>query len=820
MRKLRPVLKMNMPGNKEYGLSLLKRALIWILLSFQFSASRGQEDSSARLVGKFDHYVKQVLQEKIYVHTDKSVYLSGEIIWFKLYAVDAFFHLPLHVSSVAYIEILDQSNKPLLQAKLAIKNGDGEGSFYLPSSLKSGNYRLRSYTNWMKNFSPAYFFEKTITIINALHSTESDSRIYTPSYIIGLFPEGGNLVNSLQSKLGFKVSDQYGKGIECEGILLDERDDTLTRFRPLKFGMGNFSFTPETGHVYRARFRFPDGKEIDKTLPPAYNSGYVMRLEKRSNKQLGIVVEERVDFPQGSNQEVYLMIHTRESIKWAGRGLLNNGIVRFQVDEDKLGGGISQITLFDHNQLPLCERLYFTYPKESLAFNIKTEQTAYACRKRVNVGIHAGDKAGIPALADMSMAVYRLDSLQTTEGFNIENYLWLSSDLSGAVESPDYYFNKDTPRVEEAIDNLMLTQGWRRFSWEDILKDKKPVFDFVPEYNGHIITGTVSDRKTGGPGKHIEGYLSAPGTGTLFRVAASDQAGNIRFEIKNLFGTQELIVQTNPLTDSAYRIDIASPFSDKYSESPLPFFSMPGGSPASLLYSSINIQAQNLYHGAELQELIQEPVDTIAFYAEPDTRYMLDDYTRFTTLEEIIREYVSGVNISKNEGKFNLVITNQDGTQRMFGDPLLLIDGTPIFDVDKFINNYDPLKLSKLEVVKKKYFLGYKSFDGILNFTTYKGDLDGFELDPHALALDYAGLQLQRKFYSPDYETLPQYDTHSPDFRSLLYWVPELKTDNRGITETSFFTSDIPGNYVIVLEGLDQNGRTGTQVYYFQVQNH
>ena len=210
-------------------------------------------------------------------------------------------------------------------------------------------------------------------------------------------------------------------------------------------------------------------------------------------------------------------------------------------------------------------------------------------------------------------------------------------------------------------------------------------------------------------------------------------------------------------------------------------------------------------------------MDTFPFYQEPDERYLLDNYTRFTTMEEIIREYVKGVGISKTDGNFSLSVVNDRSKLKFNEGPLVLIDGVPVVDVDKFVKNYDPLKLYKLEVVRREYFLGYKSFDGILSFSTYGGDLAGYELDPGAVVLDYEGLELQRKFYAPVYENQEQTSSHLPDFRSLLYWEPELKTSVQGKAQLDFYASDLPGKYAIVMQGLDAEGAPGSQVIFIEV---
>lgn len=130
---------------------------------------------------------------------------------------------------------------------------------------------------------------------------------------------------------------------------------------------------------------------------------------------------------------------------------------------------------------------------------------------------------------------------------------------------------------------------------------------------------------------------------------------------------------------------------------------------------------------------------------------------------------------------------------------------------------FDPLKIKKLEVVTKKFYSGNDVIEGIVSYTTYKGNLDGFQIDPNALVLEYEGLQLQREFYSPVYVTKEQEESRLPDFRNLLYWSPDIKTDEEGSSALDFYTSDRPGRYAVVVQGINSNGNAGSKVVYFTV---
>ncbi len=190
-----------------------KVILLLLVGVLQSSITFSQSNTLNSIQSEFKKYGEEHLQEKLFVHTDKNFYLAGEIVWFKLYDVDGTFHKPLNISKVSYVEILDNENKPALQSKIELKDGMGTGSMFLPLSLKSGNYKLRAYTSWMKNFSPDFYFEKNITVINSLKTPAAQTGVQPIDYDVQFFPEGGNLVNDIKSKIGFWVINQYGKGV-------------------------------------------------------------------------------------------------------------------------------------------------------------------------------------------------------------------------------------------------------------------------------------------------------------------------------------------------------------------------------------------------------------------------------------------------------------------------------------------------------------------------------------------------------------------------------------------------------------------------------
>ena len=785
-----------------------------VLCSLCTSGYLSAQEPVATIQTRLNEYREKNLQEKIYVHTDKNFYLAGEIIWFKLYYVEASSHHPLDISKVAYVEILDKDNKPVKQAKIALEKGSGEGSFYLPASVNSGNYFIRAYTNWMKNFSPDYYFEKPVTIVNSLKPLTPQEPDTATTVFAQFFPEGGNLVKNIESKVAFRVTDKYGKGLNFTGLLLNENNDTLARFQPFKFGMGSFMLTPAENHTYKAIITTENGKSIVSALPAVQEQGYVMQLSNLQSSGFTVTVTSTGAGANG--QEIYLFIHTGGEVKMAEKHTLTDGKTVFTINKSLPGEGISQLTVFNKDRQPVCERLLFKQPEQVLSIAAESGSKQYTTRKRVQLSINTKTTTAVPA--DLSVAVYRLDSLQSTDPNTILSYLWLTSDLKGNIEQPGYYFSAWNQEVETAADNLMLVHGWRRFNWEEVLSGKTPSFEYIPEFDGHIITGTIASSITSKPLADVKADLSVPGTQIQFYTAASNKEGRLSFDVRDYYGQNEVIVQAENYADSNYHIDIANPFSEKYSGNRLPRFLLPESLKTSLTNYSIGMQVQNTYTGEKLSRFNVPEVDTIPFYGKPFTRYMLDDYVRFTTMEEVLREYVPDVAVRRYGGQYHLHVLNWEQRQYYQTDPLILLDGVYV-DNQKIIH-YDPLKVKKLEVVTEKYVLGQYVYDGIVSFTTYHGDLEDVKLDTKTVRLDYEGLQLKREFYSPVYETDQQTASRIPDFRNLLFWSPDLKTDLAGNAKVGFYTSDIQGSYVAVLQGIDAEGHAGSYFFTFDVRGN
>jgi hypothetical protein len=227
------------------------------------------------------------------------------------------------------------------------------------------------------------------------------------------------------------------------------------------------------------------------------------------------------------------------------------------------------------------------------------------------------------------------------------------------------------------------------------------------------------------------------------------------------------------------------------------------------------MQVQNIFAGDKLQQLYSPAIDSHGFYGAPDNFYLLDNFVRFSTMEEVLREYVVEVLVRRQKENFRLMIAGGLENKVFMDDPITLFNSVPVFETNK-IMQYDPLKVEKIEVVKRRYFYGPSTLNGIVNFVTYEPDatmLSGI----NAVVFDYEGLQFEREFYSPAYDSQEQINSRLPDFRNVLYWSPGIKTGPLGKGEFNFYTSDLKGRYMVVVQGMNDEGKTGSHSFTFSV---
>ena len=354
--------------------------------------------------------------------------------------------------------------------------------------------------------------------------------------------------------------------------------------------------------------------------------------------------------------------------------------------------------------------------------------------------------------------------------------------------------------------------------WSDNLKkyaDVPAKTDFLPEYEGHIISGKIIDISTN-PASTEENILSLLGfVGDQVRLFGGTvkEGGNVSFFTKRITGSREMAVSTSSSFGNKYRINIESPFTS-HREMNMPEFVINRQWQEQLLQRSIGMQVMYAYTADSMSR-----VDTTYSYFrhKPDRSFILEEYTRFNTMEEVVVEFIPPLRFRQyNNKRFLSVLMNENN--KFSSNSMVLLDGIPIMEND-IIFNYNPLLVYKIDVYKDKFVFGNNHFEGMVFLTTYQHDYPGLVLDESTQIFDYEGTQVRRYFYSPSYTVKNNVKTKTPDFRHTLLWMPNLETEGKSALSVPFSTSSLTGAFRVTVEGITKDGKIINGMSFFDVKN-
>lgn len=747
---------------------------------------------------RFERQVTNLYQEKVFLHLDRAAYITGETIWFSAYCVDAAFHTPADLSRVLNVELLDASGQAVEQIRIALTDGYGSGQIFVAPDIQSGHYIVRAYTSWMKNFRPEFAFRKHIKIVNPSSIRDTGVASSGNETVINFFPEGGQLVAGLNSKVAVRATDSHGKGLSVAGIIYDDQDQEVAEFSTPELGYSYFFLTPDKSKSYTARVEL-DSAIHSYLLPAVKETGLTLAANFSEAGNLKISVEHTADFQENP----YLVVHTRGIIGQLVRMDLNQA-KHLNIESNELPAGITHITLLSSDFDPLCERLIFKYPDITDLIDLNSKGQEYRKRERVELSLRLNEKFRKDDLAHLSVSVYHAGSADHDID-NIVSNLLMTSDLTGPIPNPWIFFNPENKSRAGQLDLVMLTNGWRRFDWNDIKRNQQVPLKYPAEINAPILSGQV--RKNGQENLPRSLQVNFWGKASVMNSIGLNPDGLFHAEVPFRVNSEKVLFSINDDTLRSDQVSIFSPFDLPHTDADVRNFAE--FSPNSKEYLetfNTNIQISQVYRNYNYINGLQTEVQQTnsAFYGVPDLLYVLDDYTRFETMEDLFLEYIRSAIIRDNRRGSGFHILYDDGT--LSGKALTLIDGVPVVDFD-YMMNYDPLKIEKIGIVKNVYRMGNVEYPGIIDFTTYQGDFDGQELPGYIVEKVYHGLQSPRIFYAPDYSIDQDQLKRIPDYRNTLYWNPHVEITGTKGAELDFYTSDDMGLYQIEVNGITNNGQ-------------
>jgi len=861
--------------------------------------------------------------EKVYLHFDKPYYAVGDTIWFKAYLTVGV-HQPSLISKIINVDFLAPHDSLVQSLKIQVKNGVAWGNVALGATgYKKGNYRIVAYTNYMNNTGVAYFFNKTITIGDAINNPisaqislksavagkstkvsagiyykDADGNPYAEKKVswsverddesiakgkgltdkngfidinfvniknqtldsanlitqienrqqkqvvssfplkaiarpndIQFFPEGGQLIVGVRTKIAFKAIKPDGLGIDLKGTITDNSNNVVAEFSSSHLGMGVFILTPEDGKTYTAHISYADGTTATPDFPKVGTDGIDLSVDNKNPDTLTIKLQADDAFLKDfQGKTFFILAKSSGAICFAAKTQLQAKVYNASIPKSKFPTGILQLTLFTDDGEPVSERIAFIQHNDQLNLGVNADRPDYETRALVKLKLNAKN-AGQPDEGNFSVSVIDESKVPFAEDAEstIFTNLLLTSDINGFIEKPNYYFIHPDQKTQADLDVLLQTQGYRRFSYDDILLNKPKSIAYGVE-KGIDITGTLRS-STGIPVNNGNVHISIPDK-NLYANARTNADG--RFGFLNLVFPDSakvvLSARDNPrASDLVLSVD-----GDPRQSIPINYDEPDGitniDSALSLYLKNSKIQFNNLHVLKEVVIRDKRIVKTVSH----------KDYGGLSSLSEIPDHLI---NASQLEGCNSLLecikalaagMTFEDDNFYVFRDftqgkkvpTQVFVRGMPV-DVN-YLASIDPKTVESIEIFTKDELglvnSAYNTNGAIVvnlrKMETTKisyQDLKQLIGQRNEVTIYPKGYEPIKTFYLPRYSGPRTNQSATIDTRSTIYWNPNVVTDNTGTASFEFYNADGQGIYRVTVEGMDKDGNLGRQVFRYTV---
>ncbi|MFS4415377.1 TonB-dependent receptor plug domain-containing protein [Maribacter sp. 2307ULW6-5] len=813
-------------------------SLFSILFFFPYALRAQQNPVFKHVVDKLDLYERNNAPEKTYVKTDKDNYINGETIWYKTFLVNGSNMEASDKSNVIYVELLNAMDSTIAQQKLFSSGLGADGSIVLPETIAAGTYRLRAFTKYMLNEQDPVFHTKKLNIMvprdtvrQAMAKKKNKplralGAIGPEKPLIAFYPEGGDLVSGLQNGLGLKVTDSNGNGIALKGHIIDGNHKVIAPFESHDFGLSKTTFIPEANTDYFAQIMV-NGKEERYPLPQVLGKGYVLRSR---NAGEFLVLQVATNLP-GGLKETMLLGHVRGKTFFERVESSDEASYSVKIPTETMNDGVAHFTLFTAAGEPVCERLVFVdNPYNDLAANIVPDKPSYTTREKVTLDIAIKDVADRAVPGSLVASVVSSNSLEPQAGSSIKSWLLLNSDVGGTVPNPNFFFEDVSPKKEYLLDVLMLTHGWRRFVWEDVLTRKvSKALLFEPE-KGIMIEGRTTSYTNKRKPKPANLRFKVMGEEVYSTSGSTNAQGHFSFgpfifqDSVRAYVTAEKLTAKRTQEEDEVAIHLHSDFPSPLTETPvledIKTLEHKGSKAymdqayrhkvATFGYDPRVIQLEEATVKSPYQKTRQDKIDEQllkhTIHGEPDVRIFKDSVPWSNVMRAIdLLRVVPGVFVNGD------TVTIRGGSSLLGPNaPLILLDGFQIGQ--EILANMMANEIMFVDVLKgaSTAIYGMRGGNGVIAFYTWVNlDVEApneASAQPGLANIKINGFHKKREFYSPRYNP-SEPDVTKADYRTTLHWAPNLQYDPRVPTTIDFFTGDAPGTYVVNLEGIAPDGR-------------
>ena len=764
------------------------------------------------------------LQEKIYIQTDKNAYSSGETIWFKTYiAAD---NLPFAISKTVFAELINDKGTVLQRKMMPVILSGGASDFVIPDSMPDTRLFIRAYTTWMLNFDSSLLSVKPLNIIPKKATVKKTAIV--PAYSLVFFPEGGDLIESLESHVAFKATDQEGTPVFIKGDILNNKNKVIASFTAIHDGMGIFPLQPLAGETYKALWKDKLGKLHETPLPAAKKEGVVLAASFPENKLHFTLT--RPDSAAPAFTKFTVVVQMQQRLMYSALiNMAKKTTVTAPIVTDSMPDGVLQITVFNAAMVPVAERLVFVNNNNySFITDLHLVEKNIVKRGRNVIQVDVGGSL----LSNLSVAVTDADINPVSKNEeNIFTQLLLSSDLKGYVYNPAYYFSADEDSVKQHLDLVMMTNGWRRFKWQDLLAEKWPTLNYLPENYLAVSGKVIGLSRSAYYGRDLNGILKTKNGKPSFFTMPLGEKGDFEQSGLYFFDTAKLYYQFSNDKDKNLTSSASFNFKSSFLKAPLLSKNLlgnmylPDKTDSSILAKTGNLAA--LRRTQEAAAVKVQLMDEVKIKTKSKTpkQKLEEEYTSgffgggdgysFAVGDDPLARSSTGV-LAYLQGKVAglQITTTGDGSATWRGSPTTFFLNETQSDLS-MLQSISMADVALIKVFRPPFMgaIGGGAGGAIAIYTKKGGDNSSFTGLPSVTLYGYSVI---REFYSPDYSA-NNTDPLAKDFRTTLFWSPNIFIDKnvRRIT-LPFYNSDNCKRLRVIVEGLNELGQLTREEKIFE----
>jgi hypothetical protein len=761
------------------------------------NASLTAKNATVNWLGCFDQP-----SEKITVHLNRQVFVSGENLFYSVFITNPLIHR-LSDTKVLYFELWDANEQTVMKFRNNATKGTCCGTINLSNNLNTGIYSLRIFTNHNTKREAADSRTSRILIINQKDKIQDS--IKTPALssnhpdIAEFFPESGHLLQNTQNKIGFRIFSSSPKATHLIQILSDS-GKMVDRFET-NAAIGSFVFKPLESRRYHAIVTDKDEKSQNIELPHVLSKGTLLTVDNSKADSISLKIASINDASMHPSLHLYVTNEDSITLDYA---LPSQNEISLNFPRKQFSAGISHFFLINSNNELVANRQALVNGEASIHASISVDKEIYEKREQVNINCSVQDNFAKPVKSLVSISVSLANPLNKVLRSTSPSACQLN------LQPEEFAMVNGDSLTSELIDNILLTRpslitNWTKQSSQSETQCLKPIED-----RGHFISGRLINANDSGFISHATLLLSTADSIPNLICQYSDTTGRFYFLLEPFYDNKELFIRANKEGLKPQQLKIV--MDNDFPTSPYcsnNFYPLDSNQKSFLVKCSKIAMINKIYHLNSVRKRTEPGQNagqpTFCFYGNPDMKVYPSNFTDLPNFKEITLNILQNVKFYKENNEYVLKLIDPEIRNYWPEPTMVLVNGLPCTDMN-YISTLGSNNILKIETKQGHLVYGDLDIYGIVSiFLKQNSDLHK-PASSNTFFMKNEVADNTLEFETTQYENEQVKRAKIPDLRPDLYWSNILEVNNEGKANFHFFTSDLIGDYIIDIQGVSAKG--------------